>query len=388
MLQSAESRDAPLRILHVLRAPVGGLFRHVADLTREQIARGHKVGIIADSLTGGATADKQLAGLLPDLALGLTRLPIRRLPHPTDLAATIAVNRRVAALKPDVVHGHGSKGGAYARATGLFSGEGRPVRIYTPHGGSLNYEPGSLSHRVFMTMESLLAARTDALLFESAFIAGRFEAYVGKPKGLARVIPNGISESEFAPVEPRPDAADLLFVGEFRDAKGIDTLIDAVALLKRRGIVPSVALVGDGPDRGMLAARAEQAGVAKQISFKQPRPAREAFALGKAMVVPSRFESLPYVVLEAVGAQIPLVAANVGGMAEIFGPSADRLIAPNDPGLLADALERILSEAPEARDRKARALADYAASRFSVSKMAEQVLQGYRDAIAARGAGR
>ncbi len=245
-----------------------------------------------------------------------------------------------------------------------------------------------MAHRVFMTMESLLAARTDALLFESAFIADRFETFVGKPKGLARVIPNGIAESEFAPVEPQVDAADLLFVGEFRDAKGVDTLIDAIALLRHRGLAPSVTLIGDGPDRDMLAARAEQAGVSGQVSFKPPRPAREAFALGKAMVVPSRFESLPYIVLEAAGARIPLVATNVGGMAEIFGPYSDRLIEPNGPSLLAEALERILAETPEERERKARALADHVASRFSVSHMAGQVLQGYRDAIAARGHGR
>ena len=46
----------PLNILHVFRAPVGGLFRHVLDLTREQTARGHRVGLIADSNTGGCFA--------------------------------------------------------------------------------------------------------------------------------------------------------------------------------------------------------------------------------------------------------------------------------------------------------------------------------------------
>lgn len=386
MLQSAESPDAPLRIVHVLRAPVGGLFRHVTDLTREQVARGHAVGVIADSLAGGELADRQLAALAPQLALGLVRLPIHRLPHPSDIAALITVNRRIAALKPDIVHGHGSKGGVYARLTGLFSGRRSPARVYTPHGGSLNYEPGSRSHRVFMTMEALLAARTDALLFESAFIAGRFEAYVGKPKGLARIIPNGISEGEFTPVTPRPDAADLLYVGEFRGAKGIDTLIDAVVLLKQRGLSPSVMLIGDGPDRARLEARAAQAGCSQQIGFGPPRRARDAFALGKAMVVPSRFESLPYIVLEAAGAQIPLVATNVGGMAEIFGPHADRLIAPNSAEILAGALERLLAEPPEERAQKAQTLAAYVASRFSVARMASEILDGYRAAIAARGA--
>ena len=54
--------DEPLKIVHVLRAPLGGLFRHVVDLTREQTARGHHVGLICDSSTGG---DRAAGAYLP-----------------------------------------------------------------------------------------------------------------------------------------------------------------------------------------------------------------------------------------------------------------------------------------------------------------------------------
>jgi hypothetical protein len=53
--------NGTLKILHVLRAPVGGLFRHVVDLARGQTARGHRVGLIADATTGGARAEAMLA---------------------------------------------------------------------------------------------------------------------------------------------------------------------------------------------------------------------------------------------------------------------------------------------------------------------------------------
>ncbi len=85
----------PLRILHVLRAPVGGLFRHVLDLSREQVARGHHVGIIADSTTGAEAAEREFARLEPLLALGLLRAPIRRLPHFSDIEAYLAVSKRL-----------------------------------------------------------------------------------------------------------------------------------------------------------------------------------------------------------------------------------------------------------------------------------------------------
>ena len=97
----------PLRIVHVLRAPVGGLFRHVLDLAGEQAARGHHVGVIADSRTGGESADWALAALAPKLALGVTRLPLRRAPHPSDLQALLTIRRRLGAMEPNVVHGHG-----------------------------------------------------------------------------------------------------------------------------------------------------------------------------------------------------------------------------------------------------------------------------------------
>ncbi len=65
--------EKPLKILHVMRSPVGGLFRHVVDLVRGQAARGHRVGIVADATTGGARAEAEFAALAPDLVLGLTR---------------------------------------------------------------------------------------------------------------------------------------------------------------------------------------------------------------------------------------------------------------------------------------------------------------------------
>lgn len=133
---------APLSIVHVLRAPVGGLFRHVVDLAREQAARGCMVGVIADSSTGGERAESIFHDLAPYLTLGVLRLAMPRLPGPSDAANALIIARKLAAIAPDVVHGHGSKGGLYARAPGLL-GRGGPVRAYTPHGGSFHYSSGA-----------------------------------------------------------------------------------------------------------------------------------------------------------------------------------------------------------------------------------------------------
>src|SRR5580693_6543495 len=113
--ETAASAPGSLKILHIARAPLGGLFRHVLDLARGQAARGHRVGLIVDSLTGGARADAVLAELAPQLALGVARVPIARHLSLGDLAAWQFVGRRIATLDPDVLHGHGAKGAALAR---------------------------------------------------------------------------------------------------------------------------------------------------------------------------------------------------------------------------------------------------------------------------------
>jgi glycosyltransferase involved in cell wall biosynthesis len=382
-MSPALSEGRSLRIIHVLRAPLGGLFRHVLDLARGQIERGHAVGLITDSLTGGPQSEKLLNELAPSLALGLVRLPMHRNPHISDATALIRVARHLRSCDVDVVHGHGSKGGLYARLAGRING----VRAYTPHGGSFNYHPGSLLHGFYMAAEGLLAQRTDILLFESGYIGSCFEKYVGTRAPLKRVVWNGIGEAEGIPVQPVEDAADFLYVGELRSAKGIDTLIDALAIVGRRlGQIPRTVLVGSGPDAEVLKARAAALNLGDHISFPGPMPARKAFSLGRTLLVPSRAESLPYIVLEGAGARIPMIATNVGGNPEIFGPYADRLIGCNNPEGLAKAMLTELGRSDEERIARANSLAQFVVSRFSIDNMVEAVLAGYRDALRARSA--
>src|SRR6476661_1533968 len=202
-----------MNILHVFRAPIGGLFRHVTDLVRGQIERGHGVGIVADSMTGNARSKEVLTALAPMLALGLTLTPMPRQLSPLDLPAAWHVGKRLRKTGADVIHGHGAKGGAYAR----LAYAGKPVV------------------RAYMRMERVLMPRGNLYLFESAFSADVFRAEVGTPPGLVRIIPNGVGKAEFEPVTAAADATDLVFIGELRAVKGIDTLLHAVALLHRNG---------------------------------------------------------------------------------------------------------------------------------------------------------
>jgi glycosyltransferase involved in cell wall biosynthesis len=376
--------DRRLRILHVLRAPLGGLFRHVVDLTREQAARGHSVGLITDSLTGGDRATKLLADLEPILDLGFIRLPMHRNPHWSDAPALLQVMRRIRQVKPDVVHGHGSKGGFFARAPGLLPGAYKAIRAYTPHGGSFNFKPGSPVHALYMAAEGVLARGTDIFLFESAYIRSRFDETVGYQRALRNVVMNGISEAETIPVAKDADAAEFIYVGELRSAKGIDTLIDALRIVgTRTGCRPKAVLVGSGPDENTLHARAHALGLDDKIEMPGPMPARQAFARGRILLVPSRAESLPYVVIEAAGAHMPMIATNVGGIPEIFGPYKGRLIPCDNADRLADAMIAELSRTDDELRQRADELASHVIDRFTIPNMVDSVIAGYREALSA-----
>ena len=368
---------APLNILHVFRTPVGGLFRHVMDLARAQAERGYRVGLIADSTTGGERAAAAFADLEPLLAHGITRIPMSRQVGPADWQPIVHTMRRVAAAKADLLHGHGAKGGAYAR---LALGNRRAIRVYTPHGGSLWFSKNTLKGKFYLAAEKLFMRRSDLLLYESQFSADASGANIGVPDCLVRVVHNGVSRAEFKPIVPAPDATDIVFIGELRQLKGVDLLIEAIATLRRDGRPLTATLVGAGPDRDAFVAQAAAAGLSDDIKFPGAMNARQALPLGRLMVVPSRAESLPYIVLETIAAQVPLITTRVGGIPEIYGPLADTLIAPDSVDALAAAIAEALDH-PERLAQRMRTLNERVSQLFSVDAMVDGVLDGYRAAL-------
>ena len=247
----------PLRILHVVRSPVGGIFRHIYELAEGQVARGHAVGMIVDSTTGGPRADAALAAIEPKLSLGIRRFPIAREIGPSDVVSLSRMFRRIKEVEPDVLHGHGAKGGACVR---LAPADAGTIRVYTPHGGALHYRPGTLRGMIYGGIERLLMRRTDLLLFESHYARDTYIRSIGEPSGLVRVVCNGVSEAEFAPIERAADATDLVFVGELREVKGVDILLDALAALRKAGRRLTLTIVGDGVDGDALQGRARLLG--------------------------------------------------------------------------------------------------------------------------------
>jgi glycosyltransferase involved in cell wall biosynthesis len=378
--QTAAIGSAPLNILHVLRAPLGGLFRHVTDLVRGQAARGHRVGLIVDSTTGGSRAETVLRELTPCLALGYQRLAIPRELSPRDFFALRHLMKRIEAVAPDVLHGHGAKGAALVR---LVPNVNHAVRAYTPHGGSLVYSPGTAAGGFYRILERLLNARTDLFLFESAYAADLFRAKIGRPRAMVRVVRNGVSSAEFEPVAVNPDATDFVCIGELRLVKAVDVLIEALGMLKASGRPVTATIVGEGPEETRLKALTHERGLTDEVRFVGFQPARTAFAMGRMLAIPSRAESLPYVVLEAAAAGLPIVATDVGGVPEIFGEYGDQLIPADDVTALVNAIRQSLDD-PGQANIVAQKIRARVRAEFSIDTMVEGGLAAYREALLLR----
>jgi glycosyltransferase involved in cell wall biosynthesis len=366
-----------LRIVHCFRSPVGGIFRHVRDLTEAQVADGHEVGIVCDSTTGGPFEEKLFGEMAGLFKLGVRRTPMQRHIGPGDVASAWRTYSIIKELRPDVLHGHGAKGGVYARLFGslLRVSRSRVARLYSPHGGSLHYDETTPVGKIFFALEALMSRFTDHLLFVSDYERRTYKRKVGLPPVPNSLVYNGLREAEFEVVPPAPDAADFLYVGMMRDLKGPDLFIDAlVGAEKRLGRPLHAVMVGDGDDLPRYQAQAAALGLTPRVAFLDPMRAREAFALARIIVVPSRAEAMPYIVLEALAAGMPMIATAVGGIPEIFGEGSPALVRPD-----AGELERLMVEAVADLPRY-RALMPSMAdlkARFSAAVMAAHIEQAY-----------
>jgi glycosyltransferase involved in cell wall biosynthesis len=236
---------------------------------------------------------------------------------------------------------------------------------------------------IYSRLERALMNSTDLFLFESQFARNTYQRTIGVPHGLVRCVFNGVTADEFDPIVKAADATEVVYVGEFRHIKGADLLIDAVARLRADGRPATLTLAGDGEENEALKGQVQRLGLTEAVRFIGHVKARYGFSKGNLLVVPSRGDSMPYVVIEAAAAGIPMVAANVGGIPEIFGAHADALFAPGIPAAMADAIE-IALEDPEAALARATSLRERIFLHFSQKAMVEGVLAGYREAFADR----
>lgn len=354
-----------MRVLHVMECTIGGTRRHLVDVAAGQHAAGLDVAVAASSLRQ-PDFEHDLARL-EGLGVRVHRVPmVRSLSPLADSRDLAALRRIVRAESPDVVHTHSSKAGALGRLASVL--EDRGARVHTPHTfaflfGAMFSGP---KRALFRAIEQGLAGHTARLIAVSPSEGRTIQASGVVDRGRVRVVPNGIDPTPWlAPIpaprnqltsEPRDPLA--LVVGLLNAAKGQDLLLQALCAPGLERL--HVAFAGHGEDEGRLRALARELRLedrARFLGYRDDVP--RLLAAADLLVLPSRWEGMPYAVLEAMASAKPVVATPVDGAIDLVRPGVTgELAAAVDAESLAEALRRQLAcSADESRARGAAARA-------------------------------
>jgi glycosyltransferase involved in cell wall biosynthesis len=244
-------------------------------------------------------------------------------------------------------------------------------------------ERPSVDGRAGEALEALSAHAARAVTAPSAALAQA----VRRRWRLRRVdvIPNPVDEHLFAPGSDAEAPASILVVGRVERGKGQDVLVEALPAIRDAVPEAHVRFVGDdGGAAAALARRAQALGVADALAFEGARAREElpgVYRSAAVCVVPSRFENFPYAAVEAMACGRPLVAARVGGLAEIVREGEDGLlVAPEDPAALAGAVASLLGDAAARRRLGAAARARVEAA-FAARVVAARMAQRYAEVV-------
>jgi glycosyltransferase involved in cell wall biosynthesis len=236
------------------------------------------------------------------------------------------------------------------------------------------YHPLSPRQRQLL---GLLFRRLDAVIAVSAEIRQLLVEDLGVRRAAARLVHNGIGPCTAG--HPAPTDRDVVRIGaqgRLTAQKGFDVLIEAVGTLVERGLRPQVLIAGDGPDR----ARLERLARALPVTFLGfVDDTTSLLSAIDVFCLPSRFEGLPFVLLEAMMCGIPCVASSVGDVPEALG-KAGLTVPTEDVGALASALERLLTSPGLRRDLGAAARVR-AERQFSTRRMIRATVEVYEEVL-------
>jgi glycosyltransferase involved in cell wall biosynthesis len=334
-------RTEGARIVLVTAQTMGGIGRHVSSLLPELLGRGARVEVAAPRATGGLGAEAAGTPFWP--------VEIPRLPSPVPAVSALRELKR-ALDGADLVHAHGVRAGLAAGAAARS--DAVPHLIVTIHNAV--FESGPTRRGAESVAHRMLALLAELRICVSEDVARAARAAAPAKAGSVIVMPVGADPTPVRPAEAAAAREQLgleagrplvVGVGRLDPQKGFDVLVEATARMNGAS-PPIVVICGEGPARSDLEDRIRALGLGGQVRLLGNRQdAKALIAAADAFCMPSRWEGSPLALHEALAAGRPVVAAAVGGIPELltFG-QAGLLVPPEDPGALAAAVGRILSD--------------------------------------------
>lgn len=375
----------PTHVLQIVGEPVGGIRKHVHTLIRGLSGSGLKTSYVYSSLAQDDVFKADYPAISGLLSGRLFSLPISKRPGPADLLNLYRLYKYVKQEGVGLVHGHGAKGGAYARLLSMSCG----VKcVYTPHGGAVHRMFGPVEEFLYSSAEKILFHFTDYFVFESSYSRDAYFAKIRRPAQRSIVNHNGISLSEPQKMGAEPEkpvysgpegsSANIGVFGILRQVKGQEYAIKAAAILRGRGIHVKLHFFGDGPDLEKLQALAAQSGIKGSVFFHGQVTRPEAHMSEMDIIlIPSLFESFGYVALEAFSVKKPVIASNTGGLPEIVTDGEDGLlVSPADPAAISEAIGKLLAE-PDLARRMGEKGYGKAGGKFALEPMLKKILSVY-----------
>jgi glycosyltransferase involved in cell wall biosynthesis len=384
--------DEPIRVLRVIaRLNVGGPALHVSYLTSELDKIGYQTLLVAGRVSEGEGSMEyaaQARGIEPVYVPSLQReiSPI------ADAAAVAKILGLIREFRPQVLHTHTAKAGTVGRTAALLAGRARPQAVvHTFHGHVLRGYFGAAKTEGFRLLERRLARASDALIAVSPEVRDDLVRLGIAPESKISVIRLGLDLASRVATAPGageqlratldiPDDAFVVgWLGRMTEIKRVDDLVRAFA-----DVAPDahLLLVGDGPLRPRLETLARELRLDARVHFVGFRnDVGAVYAACDAVALTSANEGTPVTVIEALAAGVPVVATDVGGVADVV--DADRsgyLAPPGDTAAVASALRRLAAD-PAARKRMGAAGHADVIERYSVPRLVHDVDLLYRDLL-------
>jgi glycosyltransferase involved in cell wall biosynthesis len=337
-----------------------------------------------------------------EVDLRATGIPMQRVPSLArpirplaDIRTAVAIARVIRRYRPDVIHTHLSKAGLLGRAVAIATS--RAVRIHTFHGTVFGGYFGSTASGGIVRAERFLGHRSDAIVALSDRQHDELIEHGIAPAARIRVVPLGLNLERFASGREEAarttarrslgildDAFVIVAIGRLVPIKRLDRLIDAFALVASRVPGSLLYLVGDGSERAALQARVAAAGLLDRVTFVGWSGSTPDWYAGTDVVaLTSDREGTPLALIEAAAAGRPVVATDVGGVADVVADGSTGFVVPSSSvGALADRLTQLALD-PELR-RAMGSEAPTHSTRYSAERLVADLDGLYRDALSER----
>jgi glycosyltransferase involved in cell wall biosynthesis len=366
-----------LRIVYIITkaSPIGGAQIHVRDLAAAVAAQGHAPTVITSG-SGSFIEDLRTLGI-PVIVLRHLTTPIRPL---DDLRALREVHAAVEGLQPDLIAAHSSKAGILARLAARRLGV--PV-VFTVHGWAFTPGVPPLQAALYRGVERLVGPLASRIITVS-----EYDRRLGIEAGIAPghrlvTVHNGMPDvSRALRADPAQTPVRLVMVARHGAQKDHPTLLRALASLREHAW--ELDLIGDGPLMGETEALARELGLNGRVHLLgQRNDVDQRLAAAQVALLVTNWEGFPLSILEAMRAGLPVVASDVGGVAESVRDGESGYLVPRaDVTQLRDRIERLLTD-PGLRAKLGASGRERFVRDFTLDVSVARTLAVYRDTLAA-----